>query len=67
MKRNKSVYLGFRATEEQAEKLSGLAEKAGVNTSQLLRLVVDDLQDVQPGGWSVVWAGRGKQGEAVQG
>ena len=68
MKRTpKTVYVGFRASPEQAAKLEGLAEKAGVSTSQLLRKLVDTAQDVQPGGWSVVWAGRGKQGEAVQG
>ncbi len=66
MRQKKGVYLGFRTTNDQAEKLTGIADKAGVNVSELLRLLVDDVKDVRPDGWSIVWNGRGEKIEAVQ-
>ena len=62
MKQRKEMYLGFRATTEQATKLATIAERAGVGTSDVLRLLVDEVRDVKPG-WSVVWA---SQGQAAQ-
>lgn len=58
MKRPKQVIIGFRTNAEQAAKLTGIADRAGVNTSELLRLLVDDVQDVRPRGWAIVWAGQ---------
>ena len=59
-------HVSFRTSESQQRKIDSLAEKAGLNASELLRLVVDRLEDVQPGGWSVIWAGQdNKQGEGA--
>ena len=65
MRQPKQVILGFRATSEQAAKVAGIADRAGVNTSELLRLLVDNVQDVKKEVWSIVWAGQ-EQKEAVQ-
>ncbi len=35
-----------------------IAGRAGVNTSELLRLLVDEVQDVRPGCWLIVWNDR---------
>lgn len=61
MKRPKQIIIGFRTNAEQAAKLAGIADRAGVNTSELLRLLVDDVQDVQPRGWSIVRATGGRE------
>jgi hypothetical protein len=64
MKQRKTDWLRFRATPEQAQKLAEIADRAGVSTADILRRIVDGVQDVQSGGWSIVLAD--KQREAVQ-
>jgi len=66
MGRPKQVFLGFRATEQQAAKVATFADRAGVNTSELLRRLVDTVEDVQPGRWDFVWAGQSKNANAIQ-
>ena len=61
MARPKHVFLGFRATEQQAKKVATFANRAGVNTSELLRRLVDTVEDVQPGHWDFVWVGQSKR------
>ena len=61
MKVPKRVIIGFRTNAEQAAKLAGMADRAGVNTSELLRLLVDDVQDVQPRDFSIVRATGGRE------
>jgi len=39
MKEPKRHYMGFRTTDQQAAKLSRIAGRAGVNTSEILPLV----------------------------
>ena len=65
MKHPKQVILGFRTTSEHAAKVAGIAGRAGMNMSEILRLLVDDVQDVKPGVWSIVWAGPNTETTAV--
>ncbi len=62
MKQRKTEWLRFRVTPEQAKKIAGIADRAGVSTADVLRLIVDDVKDTRTG---IVWADNQK--EAVQG
>lgn len=66
MGKQKQVFLSFRATEQQAEKVATFAERAGVNASELLRRLVDTVEDVQPGRWDFVLAGQSKQSKTTK-
>jgi len=66
MRQTKRHYMGFRTTDEQAAKLSRIADRAGVNTSEILRWLVDGVEDVRPVDWHIVWAGSDTETTAVQ-
>jgi hypothetical protein len=59
--------LGFRATDDQAAKVQSFADRAGVNASEVLRMLVDAAEDIQPvQNWSIVWGNQSQRTE-VQG
>lgn len=65
MKQRKKIHYGLRITEDQSAKLTELADRAGLNTSDIVRLFLDKVQDVQPGGGFIVF--QADQQREVQG
>ena len=49
LQRQKNVWVGFRATEPQMDKLIAITERTGMNLSEVMRALVDtaDVKSVQ--------------------
>lgn len=65
---SKGIFVGFRTTEHQAEKLNSLAEQTGLSLSAVLRALVEvaDAEPVQRVVSVISLAGAEQQSGAVQ-
>ena len=65
MKQTKPHYMGFRTTDEQAAKLSRIADRAGVDTSEIMCWLIERVEDpliIHP---NAIRMAQGKPGEAT--